>query len=226
MRRATAPDTTMHLPNDLYFDRFQRFRLAAELLGNLLGDLPGSGATVLDVGGHDAAFAAFLPDCAVRAYDGMVTRGAGLPLADGEVDAAAALDVLEHVAPADRAFFLAELARVSRQGFVLCFPVPAAAEAERFVLSLTGSTWLAEHQDLSLPEPEQVEAVLSALGLTFERRPSASLPSWTAMMLLMHGVEADLRHSISSFFNHHFAQIEDREPAYRAMYLCRKPARP
>ena len=214
----------MHPQHDLYFDRFQRFRLAAELLGGLLGSAPG--ATVLDVGGHDAAFAAFLPGCAVHAYDGMVTRGAGLPLADGAVDAAAALDVLEHVAPADRTFLLAELARVSRRGFVLCFPAPAAAEAERFVFETTGSAWLAEHLDLVLPDPAEVEAVLTALGLAFERRPSASLPSWTAMMLLMHGVGKDLRHSISSFFNHHFAVIEDREPAYRAMYLCRKPARP
>lgn len=218
----------MHPQHEMYFDRFQRFRLAAELLDGLLGGLPhgGSGATVLDVGGHDAAFAAFLPDCAVHAYDGLVTRGAGLPLADGAMDACAALDVLEHVDPADRTFFIAELARVSRQGFVLCFPVPAAAEAERFVQETTGSAWLAEHRDLSLPEPAEVEAVLRALGLAFERRPSASLPSWTAMMLLMHGVDKDHRHSISSFFNTHFAAVEDREPAYRAMYLCRKPARP
>lgn len=214
----------MHPQHDMYFDRFQRFRLAAELLGGLLGPAPGR--TVLDVGGHDAAFAAFLPGCAVEAYDGKIARGAGLPLPDNAVDAAAALDVLEHVDPADRNFFLAELARVSRLGFVLCFPVPEAAEAERFVQQTTGSAWLAEHRELALPEPAQVEAVLAALGLEFERRPSASLPSWTAMMLLMHGVDKALRRSISSFFNQHFAAVEDREPAYRAMYLCRKPARP
>ncbi|MEW5775070.1 MAG: methyltransferase domain-containing protein [Thermodesulfobacteriota bacterium] len=214
----------MHPQHDLYFDRFQRFRLAAELLASLLGPEPGG--AVLDVGGHDAAFAAFLPGCAVQAFDGRITRGAGLPLPDGAVDAAAALDVLEHVDPADRTFFLAELARVSRRGFALCFPVPAAAEAERFVCEMTGSAWLAEHRDLVLPDPDQVEAALRALGLEFERRPSASLPSWTAMMLLMHGVDKAHRLSISSFFNRHFAEIEDREPAYRAMYLCRKPTRP
>lgn len=43
------------------------------------------------------------------------------------------------------------------------------------------------------------------------------------MMLLMHGVgDLDLRQRISRFFNTRFAAIEDREPAYRYIYLCRR----
>jgi hypothetical protein len=53
------------------------------------------------------------------------------------------------------------------------------------------------------------------------------------MMLLMHGVgETELRRHISGFFNARFAAGENREPAYRYIYVCRlaqgraRPGRP
>lgn len=83
--------------------------------------------------------------------------------------------MLEHVPPVERRFFIGELARVSRLALVLGFPVAAAAEAERFVLELTGSSWLAEHRQYGLPEPAQVEDILSGLGLT--RSPVIPTPA-------------------------------------------------
>ena len=116
---------------------------------------------------------------------------------------------------------MAELGRVSRLGIVLGFPVKQAEEAERFVLGLTQSPWLKEHQAYGLPDPPEVEAMLTGLGLAFERRPNAALASWAPMMLLMYGTDPATRARISAFFNSRFVELEDREPAYRYMYLCR-----
>ncbi|MFH1058015.1 MAG: hypothetical protein V1797_04945 [Pseudomonadota bacterium] len=205
----------------LGFDRYQRFRAAAGLIDGLAG---GRALTILDVGPFDEAFAAFLPGHQVQGYPGLIRPGAGLPLADGAVEVVTALDVLEHVAPAQRGFFLAELTRVASLAVVLGFPIASAAAAEAHVWRITQSPWLADHRQHGLPEPAAVEAMLDELGLTWQRHPNAALPSWTAMMLLMYGVrEAGLREEISAFFNRHYYALENREPAYRYLYLCRRP---
>lgn len=208
----------------LGFDRYQRFTAASEALDELAG---GKSLRVLDVGDFDASFAGFAPRHHVRPWAEHVSReGGGLPWPDRSLDACVALDVLEHVPPGERDYFLGELARVSRLGMVISFPAPAAAEAEAFVLQITGSAWLAEHAVHGLPDPDLVEARLASLDLDFERRPNAALPSWTAMMLLMYGVQdPELRGKISQHFNTRYYALENREPAYRHLYLCRRHAR-
>lgn len=204
------------------FDRYQRFRAAADLIRGLA--LP-PGDEVLDVGSHDAAFAAFLPGHQVTPCAQIIRPpDQGLPRADGAVPVVCALDVLEHVAPAERGFFLTELARVASRAVVLGFPAPQAAAAEDLVLRLTGSPWLAQHREHGLPDPALVEAHLDRLGLAWQRLPNACLPSWTAMMLLMYGIQDQaVRGQISEFFNHNYYALENREPAYRYLYLCQKP---
>lgn len=206
----------------LGFDRYQRFRAAADLIRGL--DLE-PGQEVLDVGSHDAAFAAFLPRQRVIACEQIIQPpDQGLSQADGAVPVVCALDVLEHIAPAERGFFLGELARVASRAVVLGFPAPQATAAEDLVLRLTGSPWLEQHRAHGLPDPGEVEATLDRLGLAWQRLPNACLPSWTAMMLLMYGVQdPDVRGQISEFFNQHYYALENREPAYRYLYLCRKP---
>jgi hypothetical protein len=206
----------------LGFDRYQRFRAAADLIQGLALE---PGREVLDVGSHDAAFAAFLPGHRVTPCERIIRPpDQGLPQADASVPVVCALDVLEHVAPAERGFFLAELARVASRAVVLGFPAPQAAAAEDLVLRLTGSPWLEQHREHGLPDPAQVEAHLDRLGLAWQRLPNACLPSWTAMMLLMYGVQDQaVRGQISEFFNQNYYALENREPAYRYLYLCQKP---
>ncbi len=206
----------------LGFDRYQRFRAAADLIQGLALE---PGREVLDVGSHDTAFAAFLPGHRVTPCERIIRPpDQGLPQADASVPVVCALDVLEHVAPAGRGFFLAELARVASRAVVLGFPAPQAAAAEDLVLRLTGSPWLEQHREHGLPDPAQVEAHLDRLGLAWQRLPNACLPSWTAMMLLMYGVQDQaVRGQISEFFNQNYYALENREPAYRYLYLCRKP---
>ncbi len=210
--------------DELGFDRFQRFQATAELIAGLAS---GQRLSILDVGGFDNALAPFLPEHDLRPWgEKVLSCGGGLSLPDGSQDVVVALDVLEHVPPGERRFFLAELGRVCRLACVVGFPIKTAEAAEALVLELTGSAWLAEHRQHGLPDPAEVEAILGGLGLAFERHPNACLPSWTAMMLLMHGVQdLGLRARISQFFNRQYAPLENREPAYRYIYVCR-PSQP
>lgn len=205
------------------FDRYQRFKFTAELIDRLA---EGRSLSILDVGSFDQAMAGFVPGHRLETWEPEVSpaRG-GLPHAEGSVQVVTALDVLEHVAPGQRGFFIAELARVAAEALIIGFPIAPAAAAERLVLELTNSPWLAEHQAHGLPDPAEVEAVFDELGLGFQRHPNASLASWTAMMLLMYGVDSpELRGRISAFFNRNFYELENREPAYRYIYLCRPAA--
>ncbi len=208
--------------HDFYFDRYQRFKASSDLLARALGT--DQGLSILDVGTFDKALSMFLPGCAVTAYEKHIRPESPIDHPRNAFDVVVALDVLEHMAPEHRPFLLSDLDRVSRLGFVLGFPTARAAEAEAFVLRLTGSAWLAEHSEHGLPNHEEVEAELVRLGLTFLREPNASLASWTAMMLLMHGAEKPLRHEISTFYNRHFYAHENREPAYRYIYFCTSAA--
>lgn len=204
---------------DTGFDRYQRFSHAAELIDGLAR---GRGLSILELGSWDEAFAPFAPGHRVTAYGEMVLEGAPIRAGDQSYDLALALDVLEHVPPGERRFFISELGRVAKQAVVIGFPVKQAQKTEEFVLELTNSPWLREHQEHGLPKPEEVEALFAELGFAFQRHPNAALPSWCAMMLLMYGAEPSLRQRISRFFNREFYHLENREPAYRYIYVLRR----
>ena len=204
----------------IWFDRYQRFKATADLIEDLAGP---QSLSILDVGSLGNAFALFLPRHQLKPWNDLVLSSTGgLPLPDKGVDVAVALNVLEHVPSPERPFFIGELARISKLASVFAFPIASAASVEEFVLRLTGSKWLAEHKEHGLPDPGEIEAIFKRLGLTFSRYPNASLASWMSMMLLVHGVQDEnLRGEISLFFNQNFYCLENREPVYRYIYLCR-----
>ena len=116
---------------ELPFDQYQRYRLTADLLGELRPQ--GEKLSVLDVGGRTALLRSFLPHDAVQLVDvessderGLVLgSGAALPFQDASFDAVCAFDTLEHVPPPLRRAFVRECARVAKRWVLLAGPYEA-----------------------------------------------------------------------------------------------------
>jgi hypothetical protein len=141
----------------------------------VVAELAGEPRQVLDVGGLPGQLRSFLPGASVVAANieppaDLLLDGDGLPFKDRAVEVVTSLDALEHVRPAERAGFVAELVRVTGRRLVLCCPLgsPEHVAAEREVRAwfrdLTGEDhpWLAEHAENGLPTRAELEADLAA----------------------------------------------------------------
>ena len=150
-------------------DTWERHLVLAQLL-----ERP---ASVLDVGGAPRLLASILPESRVlvanvRPPADVVFGGQTLPLADGSVEAATSVDVVEHLAPGDRPRHLAELARVAARTVVACWPLGSSGhlEAERelaaWLQNQRGSahTFLDEHLRRGLPDLEESRRLAAGLG--------------------------------------------------------------
>lgn len=139
-------------------------------------------ASVLDVGCGDGGLGMFgwnrsFVGCDLQFHQPMppmravVGAGGALPFGNGAFDVVISLDTLEHVPPASRVGFIADLARVARRYLILAMPCGQVARtAERLLdrwYALRGIStppWLAEHEALVLPERAEVEAAVAGLG--------------------------------------------------------------
>ena len=192
---SAAQDRLLELP----FDQYQRYRVAADLVGLL--EVP-EGRPVVDVGGAPGFVESFLPDreAVVVDVEGkhpgrfVIADGARLPFSDRTFAVGLALDTLEHVpGRAHRPAFLAELRRVS-DVVILSAPFAdesvALAEAalHEFVLQRFGGPFptLEEHAEHGLPELDETVAALGTEGWATASLPSGYLPRWLAGMLLHH----------------------------------------
>jgi SAM-dependent methyltransferase len=103
----------------------------------------------------------------VAAHRAVVGDVRQLPFEDRSFDVAVAVDLLEHVPPADRPVALRELARVARRRVVVACPAgEAALAADR---DLAGAlavppAWLAEHLENGFPEIAEVAGELGRFG--------------------------------------------------------------
>src|SRR4051794_12696112 len=135
----------------------------------VVAELAGSPRQVVDVGGLPGQLRSFLPGAAVLAANiqppaDLLVPVDGLPFKDRTIEVVTSLDALEHVLPAARPSFIAELIRVTSRRLILCCPLgtPDHAAAERNVAAwyrdLTGSDhpWLVEHIANGLPTAQEL----------------------------------------------------------------------
>ena len=189
------------------------------------------GQTLLDVGSGSAGLAPWLGprwsvttvDTSYDDYGGacgpledaahrLIADARRLPFPDRSFDVTVAVDVLEHVAPDDRATILAEMCRVSARRVIVAGPAEAAALAadarlaelyRRRLGRLPG--WLEEHLEHGFPETAEIEAALRPHGrvrlignesvAAHERivRAEARRPSRAAARLVRAALEGSAR---------------------------------
>jgi len=94
-----------------------------------------------------------------------------LPFGDDSFDVALALDVLEHIPPADRARAIDELVRTTRRRVIVACPTgqDAFAADRRLAARLRGRGmrppgWLVEHEANGFPERDDLHAWLAESG--------------------------------------------------------------
>jgi SAM-dependent methyltransferase len=162
-----------------------------------------------------------------------------LPFPDDSFDVVVALDLLEHLAPADRPVALAELGRVARRRVIAAAPAGAAAlQADRELAASLRSAppWLHEHLTNGFPYPEDIIVPLRAVGVVREipnesidahlrlTRRELSVAWYLPTRLAARVVAAGLRDDkpwASAFLRR--IRGGDRRPVYRSIVVAEIP---
>jgi GT2 family glycosyltransferase/SAM-dependent methyltransferase len=190
--------------HSLDFDQLQRYSITARLLDRLLAGtcrpvrILEVGANVLNLWPRFFDHTRVLVTrCDVERFSDdpdfvVIDRDKPLPFADESFDAVAALEVLEHIAPEDRRFFVSECLRVARRGVVLTCPngIPEVEEAEQLAAEAyqlrhgRPHPSLSEHQKFGLPREQEVLAILREWDYDHVVLDNAPLDAWLPMMIL------------------------------------------
>jgi len=223
----------------LPFDLYQRYRLAAEALDRLR--VPDETFEVLEVGGHPGYSRKFLAQDRIIVTDilssgndlDMVSSAESLPFPDHSFPVTLAVDVLEHVAPDQRAEAVSEMARVSSEAVLIAAPFEygLARSAEKLVFDFIKEwlgyehKYLKEHLEHPAPGLVETESELVRLGFDTVVIPNGALERWLVMMLGYYYFDGfsgamELRKEISAFYNANFFWMDVAEPAYRHLIVA------
>ncbi len=208
-------------PAFLNIEMYQRFKLVADRIDALAG----SGLSILDAGGREWTFSAFLPRHRVAVAD-LETTGTdvrALPHADASFDVVTGHHLLEHVPAPDRMRVLAELVRVARRRVYITGPFSesgCAAEIDRFVSQLApDNPYLQEHLRLGLPSLAEIEAWLRARGLSYHVEPITRCNTWLLALALTPLQESrpEVYREVTRYYNRRFQEVDRGEPAYQSL---------
>ncbi|MBI2883483.1 MAG: class I SAM-dependent methyltransferase [Candidatus Methylomirabilis oxyfera] len=209
----------------LNLEMYARFKLVADRIA-AVGDDP---FRILDVGGREWFFSAFLPRHRVTVADLDTTGldGRALPFPPRSFDIVTCHHVLEHVPASDRPALLAELVRVARRRVYLTGPFCEsrfAAEIDRFLSHLApDNPYLREHLQMGLPSLVEVEAWLRARGLSHTVEPITRCNTWLLALVLsaMQPVRPDACREVNRYYNSRFQELDRGEPAYQSLVEIR-----
>lgn len=208
-------------PAVLNIELYQRFKPVADRINALAG----SGLAVLDVGGREWTFSAFLPGHRVTVAD-LETTGIDardLPYGDDAFDVATGHHLLEHVAAADRMRVVAELVRVARKRVFVTGPFeenPFAREIDELLVRLEpDNRYLQDHARLGLPSIKEIESWLSARGLRYRIDPLTRCNTWLLALALTPFQQARPRdfREVTRYYNERFSELDRGHPAYQSL---------
>ncbi len=200
----------------LTWDRYVRLNAASQAI-KATGCI-----TVLDAGGFDGALGLFLPDKNMDLIDPATTGGSVLqiPAADNSYDVVAAVDVLEHIDPKDRAGALKEFARVAKDYVILNYPCKDSKSAQEVVLKLTNNHLIREHVEWDLPDSNWVLSELAKYSFVGTVKPHTSIAIWIGQY-----VSLNLAPDTATVLNEHLIQNYADEPTSSALYhllVCKR----
>jgi hypothetical protein len=208
-------------PAVLNIELYQRFKPVADRI-NALSD---GRLAILDVGGREWTFSAFLPGHRVVVAD-LETTGTdarALPYGDGSFDVVTGHHLLEHVAPPDRMRVVAEMVRVARRRVFVTGPFeenPFAREIDELLVRLEpDNRYLQEHARLGLPSLREIENWLTARGLRYRIEPLTRCNTWLLALALtpfQHARPGDFR-EVTRFYNQRFSELDRGHPAYQSL---------
>lgn len=208
-------------PAVLNIELYQRFKPVADRIKTLAG----SGLVILDVGGREWTFSAFLPGHRVVVAD-LETTGIdarALPYGDDSFDVVTSHHLLEHVVALDRIRVVAELVRVARRRVFVTGPFeenPFAREIDELLVRLEPENcYLQEHARLGLPSLREIENWLSARGLPYRTEPLTRSNTWLLALALtpfQHARPGDFR-EVTRYYNERFSELDRGHPAYQTL---------
>lgn len=208
-------------PTVLNLEMYARFKLVADRIA-ALGD---ESFRILDVGGREWVFSAFLPRHRVTVADLETTGldGRALPFPSHSFDIVTCHHVLEHVPEGDRPALLAELIRVARRRVYLTGPFrenPFAAEIDRFLGGLApDNPYLQEHLRMGLPSLAEVEAWLRDRSLAYTVEPITRCNIWLLALVLsaLQQARPDAYREVNRYYNRRFQEFDREDPAYQSL---------
>ena len=234
----STPLDAGQLTAGLPFDLFQRYQLAGAISEVLCpGSILDVGGVLGDIGGHLASSSDFFgaernvvsTDLRHCDHPGHEIADGGLqPFQDQSFDLVVSMDVLEHLPPADRESYLAELRRVARLWIIVAAPIndPAVQKAEETLGDslLAGHAFLAEHAQMGLPRAREVSRSFETAGWNVVEMSNGYLPYWllaqALTQVLFAGRDFETWRHFNRLYSRHFYPHDQQEPAYRRFWVA------
>lgn len=201
--------------NTLNHNQYFRFKSLESALRKSAREKHGedfSKISVLDVGGGEGTFSAFIPEfkyCLAEPVKNGIS-GESLPFENSSFDYAVSCHVLEHIPEKERELFLQTLVDKCRTGVFLLNPifVPETQPKKRLevYIELTDEDWAKEHLDCDLPRVDYLEKFAKDRGLKFSFYSNGNISTTLAYAYMEYFTRGDAEKrekfkKINQFFN-------------------------